>query len=182
MAWMAPKLESNSESWSSFIAYAARQGASIGPASPASLLDSAAHVTATAEAASGAERDVITISLAIAPGYHVNANPASLDYLIPTTVKIPSATEAKIAYPKGKLFQPKFLPEGLSVYEGTVVIGVEWPKGRSSPCETLPIKRCRPAPMSSACRRQRSLCGWTLCQANRFLTPLCAGRPQENAR
>jgi len=140
MAWMAPKLEAGPESWPSFVASAARQGASISPARPASQLDSAAHVKATAHAASGAGRDVITISLSIAPGYHLNANPASLDYLIPTTVKIPNAAEAKITYPKGLLFQPKFLPEGLSVYEGTVAIDVELPKGGLSSSENLPME------------------------------------------
>jgi hypothetical protein len=73
-------------------------------------------------------------------GYHINANPASLDYLIPTTVRVPGAAQAKTSYPQGTVFQPKFLSEGLSVYEGTVVINVELPKGALVSRENLPIE------------------------------------------
>ena len=67
--------------------------------------------------------------LAIDPGYHVNANPASSDYLIPTTVTIPGVPDAKVSYPAGQVFEPKFSPEGIAVYEGSVDIGVLLPKG-----------------------------------------------------
>ena len=73
-------------------------------------------------------------------GRHVNANPASLDYLIPTTVKVPGNTQAKVAYPPGTAFKPKFLSEGISVYEGAVTLKVELPKGSLNSMRHLPVQ------------------------------------------
>jgi uncharacterized protein YyaL (SSP411 family) len=129
MAWMGSKLEASPESWVSFVASAAERGAPAKAAAQALLLDSAARVKATAHAERNADQDQLVIGLSIDPGYHVNANPASLDYLIPTTVKVPGAGQVKIAYPRGKTFKPKFAAEGISVYEGAVTITVELPKG-----------------------------------------------------
>lgn len=140
IAWMAPKLEANPESWPSFVASAAEFGTAA-ETTPAGLLDSAAHVKAAAHATTReAEHDLIAITLSIDPGYHINANPASLDYLIPTTVKIPGAAQAEVAYPQGTVFKPKFLSEGISVYEGTITIHVESPKGGLLSGEHLPIQ------------------------------------------
>ena len=58
-----------------------------------------------------------------------NANPASSDYLIPTTVTIPGVPDTKISYPAGQVFKPKFSPEGIAVYEGSVAIRAKLPKG-----------------------------------------------------
>ena len=52
----------------------------------------------------------MVITLSINSGYHVNANPASLDYLIPTTVKVPGNTQAKVAYPPERHSSPSFFP------------------------------------------------------------------------
>ena len=38
--------------------------------------------------------------------------------------------DAKITYPAGQIFKPKFSPEGISVYEGSVEITAALPKGR----------------------------------------------------
>ena len=84
---------------------------------------------ATAKGASFDDHDEILVTLAIDPGYHVNANPASSDYLIPTTVTIPGVPDTKISYPAGQVFKPKFSPEGIAVYGGSVTIRVELPKG-----------------------------------------------------
>jgi len=75
------------------------------------------------------DHDEIRVMLAIDPGYHVNANPASSDYLIPTTVTIPGVPDTKISYPAGQVFKPKFSPEGIAVYEGSVAIRAKLPKG-----------------------------------------------------
>ena len=75
------------------------------------------------------DHDEILVTLAIDPSYHVNANPASSDYLIPTTVTIPSVPDANVSYPAGQVFKPKFSPEGIAVYGGSVTIRVELPKG-----------------------------------------------------
>ena len=128
LARMADKIAGAPASWPSLTASAALYAQSS-EAKPAASLDSAAHVTATAQGASLAEHDEITVTLTIDPGYHVNANPASADYLMPTVVTVPGAPDARIAYPSGTLFKPKFSPEGISVYEDEVSIRVELPKG-----------------------------------------------------
>jgi uncharacterized protein YyaL (SSP411 family) len=140
LAWMAPKLEASPESWPSLVANAAELGGPARTAAATSLLDSAAHVKVTSHTTSEANHDLIEITLSIDPGYHINANPASLDYLIPTTVSVPGAAQAKISYPQGMLFQPKFLSEGLSVFEGTVTINVELPRGAPESKDSLPIE------------------------------------------
>jgi hypothetical protein len=128
LARMADKIESAPAAWASLTAYAAVYGQPV--EAKAAVLDSAAHVKAAAKGASLADHDEILVTLAIDPGYHVNANPASIDYLIPTVVTIPSAPDAKITYPAGQIFKPKFSPEGISVYEGSVEITAALPKGR----------------------------------------------------
>jgi hypothetical protein len=140
MAWMAPKLEASPGGWPSFVGSAAELGAPLGAAAQTQLLDSAAHVKATAHAKSDADHDQMVITLSIDSGYHVNANPASLDYLIPTTVKVPGNTQAKVAYPPGTAFKPKFLSEGISVYEGAVTLKIELPKGSLDSMRHLPVQ------------------------------------------
>ena len=129
LAWMAPKLEASPDGWPSLVASAAEHGAPAESAAQTPLLDSAAHVKATARGESDADHDRIVVTLSIAPGSHVNANPASLDYLIPTTVSLPDVEQAEVTYPPGMTFKPKFMAEGISVYEGSVAIDVELAKG-----------------------------------------------------
>ena len=49
------------------------------------------------------------------PLRRISRCPRGVDYLIPTVVTIPSAPEAKITYPRGQVFKPKFSPEGESI-------------------------------------------------------------------
>jgi DsbC/DsbD-like thiol-disulfide interchange protein len=63
----------------------------------------------------------------VLPGYHLNDHHPSLDYLIPTEVKLePSkqVTVKDITYPKGELKKFAFSDALLSVYEGTVRVDV----------------------------------------------------------
>jgi len=139
LARMADKIQIAPAAWASLTAYAALYGAPA-EARPEAVLDSAAHVKATAHGTSHAGHDEIVITLAIDPGYHLNANPASADYLIPTVVTVPGAPSAKIAYPPGQIFKPKFSPEGISVYEGSVVITAELPKGGLASAARAPMR------------------------------------------
>ena len=64
-----------------------------------------------------------TVVAEVLPGYHINDHHPTLDYLIPTEVKLePSPQVAKndITYPKGELKKFAFSDTPLSVYEGTV--------------------------------------------------------------
>jgi len=61
----------------------------------------------------------------VAPGYHINDHVPSLDYLIPTELKIaPAAPLAlgPVLYPKGKAEKFTFLEQPISVYEGRLLV------------------------------------------------------------
>ena len=61
----------------------------------------------------------------ILPGFHVNSNPASQDYLIPTqlTATLPAGFRIlSTSYPPGLLRKFKFSPVQLSVYEGRFIV------------------------------------------------------------
>ena len=67
----------------------------------------------------------VEIHLEIAEGWHVNANPASQDMLIPTSVSLDPDAPAELVsvdYPEGELVHFDFSGESLSMYEGTVTI------------------------------------------------------------
>jgi uncharacterized protein len=64
----------------------------------------------------------IEVRLGIRAGWHVNANPASLDFLIPTKVE---GEVRKLVYPPGEVFHSAFAAELLRVYSGTVAIRAE---------------------------------------------------------
>lgn len=91
--------------------------------------DSADHVRiAAVDRASGGNGKVIVV-VVIDPGYHINANPASLDYLIPTTLNVTNQTALRVIYPEPVRFKPKFADEALDVYQGTIRIIAEFPEG-----------------------------------------------------
>ncbi|OAF12426.1 hypothetical protein AYJ54_06250 [Bradyrhizobium centrolobii] len=87
------------------------------------------HVRVSAVVRAGEKDDEIVVTLQIDDGYHVNANPASFDYLIPTSVAFAGLTSPGTKYPKPSRFKSAFAPEGLDVYEGTVPLVVTIPKG-----------------------------------------------------
>jgi uncharacterized protein YyaL (SSP411 family) len=73
------------------------------------------------------------VLLEISKGWHVNANPASLGFLIPTGVELTRDGSgglklAEVVYPKSTNFSPRFSLEPLAVYEGDVSIHVELPR------------------------------------------------------
>jgi DsbC/DsbD-like thiol-disulfide interchange protein len=72
----------------------------------------------------------------VIPGYHINDHHPSLDYLIPTEVKLePSkdVTVQDITYPKGAAQKFAFSDNPLSVYEGTIRIDVALQVERGAP-------------------------------------------------
>jgi DsbC/DsbD-like thiol-disulfide interchange protein len=80
-------------------------------------------VTSLAKGESG---DAV-VRLRITDGYHVNANPPSLPYLIPTQLDLTSANKISvdfISYPNGLQKKFSFEERPLSVYEGETDIKV----------------------------------------------------------
>ncbi len=68
---------------------------------------------------------VVAARLLVAPGWHINAHPASYDFLIPTTLKTISElplARLSIDYPPAGVFKPGFADDSLSVYTDSVVI------------------------------------------------------------
>ncbi|MEW4488898.1 DUF255 domain-containing protein [Thalassoglobus sp. JC818] len=77
-----------------------------------------------AQAARGSSCPVAVV-IQIAPGWHVNANPARPKFIIPTKLSVasPEGFElTEIVYPEGKDFQLEGIDEALSVYEGSAII------------------------------------------------------------
>jgi hypothetical protein len=83
------------------------------------------HVHVTARRAG----DAFLITLRVDPGYHINANPASDDYLIPTTVAFAGSVPERIVYPPATLFKPAFADAPINIYEGTVVVTATFAPG-----------------------------------------------------
>jgi uncharacterized protein YyaL (SSP411 family) len=101
------------------------------------VLSTADHVHASAAARSAVDHDELTVTLIVDPGFHINANPASLDYLIPTQLSINGVTGVQLAYPNATIITPPFAPEGLKVYEGSIALQGVAPKGTFSPGESI---------------------------------------------
>ncbi len=62
------------------------------------------------------------LEIEIREGWHLNANPASLEFLVPT--RVAGAVRA-LAYPAGESFRPAFADAELSVYSGRTSIAGE---------------------------------------------------------
>jgi uncharacterized protein YyaL (SSP411 family) len=91
--------------------------------------ETAAHVRASGIARFSSEHDEIAITLKIEAGYHINANPASYDYLIPTALRLPGLPDAQIHYPPAKVLRPSFALDGIQVYEKNVELVAQFAKG-----------------------------------------------------
>jgi len=90
-------------------------------ANPASS-ETARHVRVSALSRTSGGRPEIVVTLDIERGYHVNANPATFDFLIPTRVTFADLRPVEMRYPAPKPFKSSFAPDALSVYEGTVQV------------------------------------------------------------
>jgi uncharacterized protein YyaL (SSP411 family) len=82
--------------------------------------DSRDHVAVSAQVVAGGA--AVEVRLVIDPGFHINANPASEDYLVPTRVTALDGSLGAIDYPPGKPFRAAFATESIDVYEGELVL------------------------------------------------------------
>jgi DsbC/DsbD-like thiol-disulfide interchange protein len=79
----------------------------------------------------------------VAPGYHINDHKPSLDYLIPTELKVDPSdqfTVRNVVYPQGTLKRFAFSDVPLSVYEGRVVVALLLQAGKAVPAGTYTLK------------------------------------------
>jgi hypothetical protein len=100
-----------------------------GPSQGLTLPSTADHVRITATAATKDDHDEIVATLHIDEGWHVNANPASFDFLVPTTVTFSGPVPSGLAYPPSVRIKPRFAPDGLDVYEGQALVVATFPRG-----------------------------------------------------
>jgi hypothetical protein len=98
------------------------------PTERSRLWDSSDFVHVVGTKRSSDKEDELAVTLRIDDGFHINANPASLPYLIPTSLALVGITPLRIAYPVASRFKPNFANEPLDVYEGTIVITAFLPK------------------------------------------------------
>lgn len=67
-------------------------------------------------------RKAIKVTIAIESGWHLNANPASIEGFIPTSVDVQTDPPSKldVSYPQGKKWESPLGP--INIFEGTVDI------------------------------------------------------------
>jgi DsbC/DsbD-like thiol-disulfide interchange protein len=79
----------------------------------------------------------------VAAGYHINDHKPTLDYLIPTELKVDPSDEftvKDVVYPRGTPKRFAFSDVPLSVYEGRVVVGILLQAGKAVPAGTYKLK------------------------------------------
>lgn len=91
----------------------------------------------------GSSLDAV-IKLSIKSGYHINANPPTFSYLIPTEVtagKAEGITPGKPVYPAGEMRKFQFADQPLSVYQGDarVTLPLRVVGSAAKGAQTLPI-------------------------------------------
>lgn len=94
----------------------------------------------------------VDVSVVIESGYHVNANPATFPYLIPTeltTEKVEGLEAGKPVYPAAEKKKFQFADEPLAVYEGEIKIKL--------PLRVLPANGSKQLPVNlrvQACNQE----------------------------
>ncbi len=114
-------------------------GALARPSRAAVVTREAARLVEAAEAAGGPgeTRDhvevearlieggaAILVRLEIDDGFHINANPASEDFLVPTRITALDGEIGPIDYPPGKPFRAEFARSAIDVFEGVLELRV----------------------------------------------------------
>ncbi len=100
------------------------------------------HVHASAASTQGPDGEIVTVTLAVDPGYHINAHVPSLDYLVPTTLAFSGDEAGSVAYPPALPFQAEFSRAALAVYEGAVKLTASLPKDATGWHATVTAQAC----------------------------------------
>jgi hypothetical protein len=61
------------------------------------------------------------LTVAVEPGWHLQANPASEEFLVPTTLRAVGAELREVRYPEGHRLESR-ISDHLAVYDGTIEI------------------------------------------------------------
>jgi DsbC/DsbD-like thiol-disulfide interchange protein len=101
-----------------------RSGQTSTPAQVSSSAD-VVKVTTPEVSINAGQSGNAAIKLSIKPGFHVNANPPTFSYLIPTEVtaaKVEGVTAGKPVYPTAVKKKFQFADQPLAVYEGDALV------------------------------------------------------------
>ena len=113
------------------------------PTQTAGLADSADYVHASAQMISSNQSAELRVAVRIDDGYHINANPASDPYLIPTQLMLAGQKDIQVDYPPAKTFKAPFAPQGIAVYTGHVELRAQLPATGRKPTEAeLRVQAC----------------------------------------
>ncbi len=131
-ARIAGKVRGRPEQWPTLVA--AVNSADLGPAArpnadSANPGQTSAHVRVSGAARSSADYDEVVVTLEIEHGFHVNANPASFDFLVPTAVSFAGIRPLEVRYPPPTVLRSSFAPDPLNVYSGRVQAVARLKKG-----------------------------------------------------
>ncbi len=100
------------------------------------------HVHASASTTTMPDGQVVTVTLDVDPGFHINAHLPSLDYLVPTDLAFAGVTAGSVAYPSPLTFQTEFSKTALAVYEGAVKLTATLPKDATDWHATVTAQAC----------------------------------------
>ena len=100
------------------------------------------HVHASSASAQGPDGEIVTVTLDVDPGYHINAHVPSLDYLVPTALAFTGAKAGSVTYPAAQTFQTEFSKTALAVYEGAVKLTATLPKDATGWHATVTAQAC----------------------------------------
>ncbi|MDP1605673.1 MAG: DUF255 domain-containing protein [Rhodocyclaceae bacterium] len=150
LAQDAPRLRARADKLLASIAPLVASAPDRWPALLASLPDKAALPVADPSAGSAGvvmatarwQGGRLVVTLDIAQGWHVNANPASFDYLIPTLLEFSGAAPLTVHYPKAVRFRAAFAKTELNVYSGTVIIEAQFGEGARPERAALRVQAC----------------------------------------
>lgn len=112
---------------------ASSTGASSAAPPPDHFEGTADHVHVTAVSPMDGDTARYVVTLAIDAGYHINANPASDEDLVPTTLHVTNRAPRRVIYPPPIRFKPKFYDQAIDVYEGVVRIVAEFSRDAGPP-------------------------------------------------
>jgi len=102
-----------------------------------------AHAVMSTDAAHANSTVKLAVLAQVQNGYHINDHKPSLDYLIPTALKVDPSdqfTVKDVVYPKGTPVKFAFSDLPLSVYQGDLTLGVVLQSAKAVPVGSYPLK------------------------------------------
>ncbi len=102
-----------------------------------------AHVVLATDAGHANSPVKLAVLAQVAAGYHINDHKPTLDYLIPTEIKVEPSDQfvvKSVVYPKGTPKKFEFSDVPLSVYEGPLVVGAVLQAGKKVPAGSYTLK------------------------------------------